>query len=258
MRTRYRTLALAALLPLVFAGVGCNLVKAKAAFKDGNARYKDENYRKAIEDYEKAVALKPNFAEAHFYLASSHQNLYRPGKPGDENRTHLDTAIEHFEKSLEVNTANTPERKQLRLNTLGALDGDLLRPAAPELREGPGLRGADRQGRPERHEEPLRDGRPVREVQSRRRGRGDLQEGDRAEPERRQGLRHARGLLQQAALGRAGRRLRRGSEQGLADARSSTSPSPRSRSARRWPRTIRAATRRWRPSTGTRPTATRT
>jgi tetratricopeptide (TPR) repeat protein len=112
---------LAALLPLVFAGVGCNLVKAKAAFKDGNARYKDENYRKAIEDYERAVALKPNFAEAQFYLASAHQNLYRPGKPGDENRVHLDTAIEHYEKSLEVNKANTPERKQLRLNTLGAL-----------------------------------------------------------------------------------------------------------------------------------------
>ena len=67
--------------------MGCNLVKAKAAFKDGNIRYKEENYRKAIENYEKAVALKPNFAEAQFYLASSHQNLYRPGKEGDENRS---------------------------------------------------------------------------------------------------------------------------------------------------------------------------
>jgi tetratricopeptide (TPR) repeat protein len=101
--------------------VGCNLVKAKAAFKDGNARYKEENYRKAIEDYEKAIALKPNFAEAQFYLASAHQNLYRPGKEGADNRAHLDTAIEHYEMSLEVNKANTPERKQLRLNTLGAL-----------------------------------------------------------------------------------------------------------------------------------------
>ncbi len=121
MRTRYRAPLLAALLPLVLAGVGCNLVKAKAAFKDGNARYKEENYRKAIEDYDRAVKLKPNFAEAQFYLASSHQNLYRPGKEGEENREHLDTAIEHYEKSLEVNKADTPALKQLRLNTLGAL-----------------------------------------------------------------------------------------------------------------------------------------
>ncbi len=121
MRTRYRAPLLAALLPLVLVSAGCNLVKAKAAFKDGNAKYKEENYRKAIELYEQAVALKPDFAEAQFYLASAHQNLYRPGKEGAENRAQLDAAIEHYEKSLEVNRANTAALRQLRLNTLGAL-----------------------------------------------------------------------------------------------------------------------------------------
>jgi tetratricopeptide (TPR) repeat protein len=112
---------LAALLPLVLLGVGCELVKAKAAFKDGNRLYKEENYRKAIEEYERAVALKPDFAEAHFYLASSQQSLYRPGKEGDENRMRLDKAIEHYEKALELNKADTPNLQQVRLNTLGAL-----------------------------------------------------------------------------------------------------------------------------------------
>lgn len=121
MRTRYRAPVLAALLPLVLAGVGCNLVQAKAAFKDGNRLYKEENYRKAIEEYEKAVQLKPDFAEAHFYLASSHQSLYRPGKEGDENKMRIDKAIEHYEKALELNKANTPNLQQIRLNTLGAL-----------------------------------------------------------------------------------------------------------------------------------------
>ena len=121
MRTRYRAPVLAALLPLVVASLGCSLVQAKAAFKDGNRLYKEENYRKAIEEYEKAVQLKPDFAEAHFYLASSHQSLYRPGKEGDENRMHLDKAIEHYEQSLAANKANTPNLQQLRLNTLGAL-----------------------------------------------------------------------------------------------------------------------------------------
>jgi tetratricopeptide (TPR) repeat protein len=121
MRTRYRAPVLAALLPLVLLGAGCNLVKAKAAFKDGNRLYKEENYRKAIQEYEKAVELKPDFAEAHFYLASSHQALYRPGKEGEENKQHLDTALEHFLKALEVNKANTPSLKALRLQTLEQL-----------------------------------------------------------------------------------------------------------------------------------------
>jgi tetratricopeptide (TPR) repeat protein len=121
MRTRNRARLIAALLPLVMLGAGCNLVRAKAAFKDGNRLYKEENYRKAIEFYERAVELKPDFAEAHFYLASSHQSLYRPGKDDEENRMQLDQALEHYEKSLEVNSADTPNLKQLRLNTLGAL-----------------------------------------------------------------------------------------------------------------------------------------
>jgi len=121
MRTRYRTSLLAALLPLVMAGVGCNLVRAKAAFKDGNRLYKEENYRRATELYQRAVDLKPDFAEAHFYLASSHQSLYRPGKDGDENKLRLDKAIEHYEKSLEANKGKSPNLQQLRLNTLGAL-----------------------------------------------------------------------------------------------------------------------------------------
>ncbi len=121
MRTRYRTPVLAALLPLVLFGIGCNLVKAKAAFKDGNRLYKEENYRKAIQEYEKAVALEPDFAEAHFYLASSHQALFRPGKEGEENKQHLQTALEHYLKALEVNKANTAQLKELRLRTLEQL-----------------------------------------------------------------------------------------------------------------------------------------
>ncbi len=121
MRTRYRSFVLAALLPLALALVGCDLVQAKAAFKDGNRLYKEENYRAAIEEYARAVKLKPNFAEAHFYLASSEQSLYRPGKEGDENKMRLEKAVEHYEKSLEVNKANTENLKQVRLNTLGAL-----------------------------------------------------------------------------------------------------------------------------------------
>jgi len=123
MRIRYHAPMLAALLALVVAGAGCDLIKAKAAFQDGNKLYKAEDYRGAIEEYEQAIAYKPDFAEAHAYLASAHQALYLPGRDDAENQAHLDTAIEHYEKSLEVNQRGTPNLEATRRTALGALIG---------------------------------------------------------------------------------------------------------------------------------------
>ena len=120
MKTRYHASVLVALLALL-SGVGCHTVQAKAAFKDGNRSYKEENWRRAIEQYEKALAHDPDMAEAHFYLASSQQSLYRPGKEDAENRGRLDQAVEHYTKSIEVNKNNIPNLQKVRLNALGAL-----------------------------------------------------------------------------------------------------------------------------------------
>jgi tetratricopeptide (TPR) repeat protein len=123
MRTRNQTPLLVAILALVVVGVGCELIQAKAAFKDGNKLYKEENYREAIKEYEQALVFKPDFAEAHAYLASAHQSLYRPGRDDEDNRMHLDKAIEHYEKSLEANTGDSPNLEAVRVTALGALTG---------------------------------------------------------------------------------------------------------------------------------------
>jgi tetratricopeptide (TPR) repeat protein len=123
MRTRKHAPLYAALLTLVVVGAGCDLIKAKAAFKDGNKLYKEENYREAIREYERAIELKPDFAEAHAYLASAHQSLYRPGRDDPENEMHLQKAIEHYERSLEVNTLESPQLEEVRMTALGALTG---------------------------------------------------------------------------------------------------------------------------------------
>jgi tetratricopeptide (TPR) repeat protein len=100
-------------------------VQAKAALKDGNKLYKEENFKKAIDEYENAVRLAPDMPEAHFYLASSYQALFRPGKEQDpDNAARLEKAIEHYQKALEINPSpSTPNQKKLRTNTLAALTG---------------------------------------------------------------------------------------------------------------------------------------
>ena len=135
MRTRYQAPLLVAILALVVVGVGCELIQAKAAFKDGNKLYKEEDYRGAIKEYERAVALKPDFAEAHAYLASAHQSLYRPGRDDAENKMHLEKAIEHYEKSLEVNTRDTPNLEAVRVTALGALTGIYSDPPVEDFKK---------------------------------------------------------------------------------------------------------------------------
>ena len=82
MKMPRRALALA-LVPMFAAG--CTQVQAKQAFKDGNKAYKEEDFKKAIAEYGEAVQHNPGFAEAWFYLGSSHNALYRPGKDSPEN-----------------------------------------------------------------------------------------------------------------------------------------------------------------------------
>ena len=184
-------------------------MQAKAAFKDGNKDYKEENFKRAIENYERAVELDPNLAEAWFYLGSSHQALYRPGKDTPENKEHLEKAIEDYKKSLETNQARPSNQKKVKRQHAGRADRHLRRRPLQGLRRGPEVRAAARAGQPERRQEPLRDGEPLREVRQDRRGGGDVQEGRGAEPQRPQGLRRPGRLLQQAALGRTRRAARK-------------------------------------------------
>ncbi|MBI3932472.1 MAG: tetratricopeptide repeat protein [Acidobacteria bacterium] len=118
MKTRVPLLAVAA---LALAGGACTQIQAKSAFQDGNKLYKEENYKRAIEKYQRAVDLDPGMAEAWFYLGSSHQALYRPGKDAPENLERLQKAVDFYKKSLEVNTSGTEPQKRVKENTLGAL-----------------------------------------------------------------------------------------------------------------------------------------
>lgn len=122
MKTALKVLVLASVVPALFS-LGCTRIRAKSAFRDGNKAYKEENYKKAIPFYEHAVELDPEMAEALFYLGSSHQALYRPGKDTPDNKEQLDLAIDAYKRSLQVNSGATENLKKVRINSLGALTG---------------------------------------------------------------------------------------------------------------------------------------
>jgi tetratricopeptide (TPR) repeat protein len=124
MKTGYRMLALAVLLPAVLTA-GCSKVRAKAAFKDGNKEYKTENFKKAAELYRRAIELDPTAdgGAAYFYLASSHQAMYRPGKEFAGNAENLEAAIENYNKALETIRGQDEKAKTLRMNAFSALAG---------------------------------------------------------------------------------------------------------------------------------------
>ena len=115
--------ALALALAAAAAAGGCAPLQARQSFKDGNKAYKEENYKKAIEYYEATVKHAPGMPEAYFYLGSSHQALFRPGRESAENKQHLELAIENFKKSLEVNKGENEAQNAVKFNTLAALTG---------------------------------------------------------------------------------------------------------------------------------------
>jgi tetratricopeptide (TPR) repeat protein len=118
---KMRVQALAMGVVLLLSSAACARIQSRMAFKDGNKEYTSENFKRAIVLYERAVELDPNLAEAWFYLGSSHQAMFRPGKDTPENNEHLVKAIEAYKKSLETNPGQTEPQKKVKTNTLGAL-----------------------------------------------------------------------------------------------------------------------------------------
>ena len=147
---------------------------------------------------------RPELRRGWFYLGSSHQALYRPGKdtPGEQGRTsrRRSSTTRSRWRSTRATTENL---KKVKLNTLAALTA-IYSDDPNGLRHGLQVRRAAGPENPERRQEPVRHGEPLREVRQGRRGGADVQEGRRAEPERPQGLRRPGRLLQQAAVGRDG------------------------------------------------------
>ncbi len=109
---------------------GCNMLKARQAFKEANGAYGAKDYEVAIEKYNRVLELDPEgdprvIVPAHFYMGSSHHLIYRPTRKDDpENDAHLEKAIELYEKSLDIAEEGDPIR-QYAYEQLGAIYRDI-------------------------------------------------------------------------------------------------------------------------------------
>ncbi len=97
-------------------------LQTRAAVKDANKAYSDEDFQTAASLYEKVTELEPGNAAASFYLASSHQALYRPAQRGEaENDHHLALAVDGYRRVLDLATGPGERDATLRRNALAAL-----------------------------------------------------------------------------------------------------------------------------------------
>lgn len=108
MKRSARMLACAAIVLLMFAGVGCNKLRARDSLNKGVQAYKNAKYEEAIEKFKDAVTYDPTLLNARLYLATAYLAQYVPGVETEEN-TRLGTqAIEEYQKVLDAN----PSREQ--------------------------------------------------------------------------------------------------------------------------------------------------
>jgi tetratricopeptide (TPR) repeat protein len=110
MRTRFRSVSLGSLagvLGLSLAVAGCgqysfSALAAKKSIKEAHEAYKGSRWLEAAQKYESAINGDPTLRGAHFFLANSYDNLYKPSRAGEpENDAYMQKAIEWYKKAAD-------------------------------------------------------------------------------------------------------------------------------------------------------------
>ena len=130
MTTRFRSVSVTAVALVVGVGLGTaacgkysySSLKAKKAFNDAGMQYTAQDWKAAAAKYEEVLQNDPNYAQAHFYLANSYDNMYKPTRKGEaENDGYIQKAIDHYKKSAESDP--NPATRKLALQYLVAAYG---------------------------------------------------------------------------------------------------------------------------------------
>lgn len=85
------------------------------AFKEGNGLYAKSDFTGAIKSYEEAIQHKPDFGIVYFFLANSHDNLYKSTRKGEpENDAHIQAAVENYNKAIQIIKDDEPSAAQIK------------------------------------------------------------------------------------------------------------------------------------------------
>jgi tetratricopeptide (TPR) repeat protein len=77
-------------------------LSARKNIKEAHEAYKASKWREAATAYEAAVSADPTLEGAHFFLANSYDNMYKPSRAGEaENDAYMQKAIEWYKKAAE-------------------------------------------------------------------------------------------------------------------------------------------------------------
>jgi tetratricopeptide (TPR) repeat protein len=127
MRTRFRSVSVGVLALSLAATIGCgkysfSRLAAKKQVMEAHEAYKGSRWLEAAHKYEEAVKGDPTLPGAHFFLANSYDNLYKPSRAGEpENDAYMQKAIEWYKKAAE--TEPDPVYRQRSMQYLVAAYG---------------------------------------------------------------------------------------------------------------------------------------
>ncbi len=125
MHTRSFGTRLALIVMVSLPLTSCQFIdelQAIRTFKDANIAYQRSDYPLAVELYNEVLDNDSSLTVAHFYLANSYDQLYRPSLRGErENDEMLDMAIDHYITS--VDTEANVEMRKLSMQYLVAAFG---------------------------------------------------------------------------------------------------------------------------------------
>ena len=113
-RKPHRVFLLAVVVAAIFAGAGCDKLRARDKLNKGVQAYKAGQTDLAIEDFKTAKDLDPSLTNARLYLATAYSAQYIPGAPSPENIRNGQQAAQEFKDILAGDTTNP---------NLSAIDG---------------------------------------------------------------------------------------------------------------------------------------
>ena len=101
MNKSLRMLTVGAALLALFAGVGCNKLRARDQLNKGVGSYKNAKYEEAISHFQQAVEMDPSLLNARLYLATAYAQQYIPGADTPDNNRNAEQAIDQFKQVLD-------------------------------------------------------------------------------------------------------------------------------------------------------------